>query len=459
MSAIEYLEDERKKLWEAVTELKKDLKSKSSESEHEAKQSSKKISEYKNKSLHSKEQIDLALFDSTSSSEKINALLLQIQENSIAIEKIHERASSFSDHLDTIEQKTKIIDELYSNQENLNEKIETLEEIHKTGSETSSKITATYNNLIKRKKEIDDLYFEIMGYEIENEDTGEITKEEGIKDNLEQAYTQIKNEIDSLKKDMLIFKKEESEKYKNELENNRENLKGRINLFEDEYNKATQKIKSLLPDALTAGLSHAFSEKRQAEIKEGEKLSTSFSRAILGLVCVSLVPFIINIYLLHTGKSLESTINDTPRIVLAILPLYIPFLWLAYFSNKRINLSKRLTEEYTHKEVLSKTFEGLSNQIESVENKEMSEELRIKLLYNILDVSSENPGKLISDYNKADHPVMDVLEKSFKLSNAVDSLKKIPGMKKVAKIIEHKATDALEIQAKKIESAIESVTD
>ena len=36
-----------------------------------------------------------------------------------------------------------------------------------------------------------------------------------------------------------------------------------------------------------------------------------------------------------------------------------------------------------------------------------------------LEVNSKNPGKLISDYNKSDHPLMDVLDldKSIKLTN------------------------------------------
>jgi hypothetical protein len=459
MSAIEYLEDERKKLWEAITELKKDLKNKSSDSEHEAKQSSKKISEYKNKSLNSKEQIDAALASSTINLNKINEAHLITLEKSEAISEIHLQVIQTQENLKAIAQHADVINGLYENKDDLSEKIKTLSDLYKSGSETSSKITATYNNLLKRKQEIDNLYFEIMGFEEENHETGETTIEKGIKDQLEQAYDQIKNELEALKQDLTLFKKNEKDSFKSDLQQNKETLKERMTALEKEYTETTQKIHALLPDALTAGLSHAFSEKRKDEIKDGEKLGKYFFLAILGLVAVSLIPFIINIYMLTAGKTFDSIITDTPRVVLAILPLYIPFLWLAYFSNKRINLSKRLVEEYTHKEVLSKTFEGLSNQIEGIENEAISEELRIKLLYNILDVSSENPGKLISDYNKADHPVMDVLEKSFKLSNAVDSLRKIPGMNKVAKILDEKSTSILEAKAEKIEKAINTVID
>jgi hypothetical protein len=124
-----------------------------------------------------------------------------------------------------------------------------------------------------------------------------------------------------------------------------------------------------------------------------------------------------------------------PRMVLSILPLYIPVIWLAYSTNKKINLSKRLVEEYTHKEVLSKTFEGLSKQIDNIEDEQISFDLKTKLLYNILSVSAENPGKLISDYNKTDHPLMDALDKSAKLNDAIESIIKIPGLSKLAKVL------------------------
>ena len=90
-----------------------------------------------------------------------------------------------------------------------------------------------------------------------------------------------------------------------------------------------------------------------------------------------------------------------------------------------MNLSKRLIEEYTHKEVVSKTFEGLSAQIEGIKDSKVSAELKAKLLHNILEISLENPGKLISDYNKSDHPI----------------LEKIPGLSKALSQTNSKTTD------------------
>ncbi|MBI1782735.1 MAG: hypothetical protein HYR66_15430 [Sphingobacteriales bacterium] len=122
-------------------------------------------------------------------------------------------------------------------------------------------------------------------------------------------------------------------------------------------------------------------------------------------------------------------------------------------------MAKRLIEEYSHKEVLSKTFEGLSKQINNIDDKDVSSDLRIKLLHNILEVNSENPGKLISDYNKTDHPLMDALDKSIKLTNAVTRLSKIPGFAKLASTLEKKSQAILQNQEKTANAGLQSLLD
>jgi len=49
MVSIEYLENERKKIWEQIVDLQESVKKKTSEYESDARQASKKCSEYKNR--------------------------------------------------------------------------------------------------------------------------------------------------------------------------------------------------------------------------------------------------------------------------------------------------------------------------------------------------------------------------------------------------------------------------
>lgn len=299
-----------------------------------------------------------------------------------------------------------------------------------------------------KKNEIDQLHMEIIGYDEQEEDTDTETHIEGLKDELEKSYTDIRENLTQLHEDLSSYKEIKEDEFK-----------VFISQWDGKILSVSKKIKSLLPDALTAGLSEAYSTKKLSEEKEGESLYDTFKWAIFGLVIVSLIPFGVSINFLKNGDTVKSVLLDMPRLVFSILPIYIPILWVAYFANKKMNLSKRLVEEYTHKEVLSKTFEGLSTQINDIDDEEIAEELRGKLLFNILNVSSENPGKLISDYNKSDHPLMDALDKSVKLANSIETLSRIPGMSKMVNILEKKAQNIIDKEAEKADFALDSTLE
>lgn len=136
--------------------------------------------------------------------------------------------------------------------------------------------------------------------------------------------------------------------------------------------------------------------------------------------------------------SILEVLSVLPKEVACILPLYLPILWIAVFANKRVNLSKRLIEEYTHKEVVSKTYEGLARQIEGLEDDEVSRKLQARLLYNTVMLSEKNPGELMKDYSRPDNPILDVLSQSTKLSELVEKLANVPGLDRLLKITEAK---------------------
>lgn len=231
---------------------------------------------------------------------------------------------------------------------------------------------------------------------------------------------------------------------------------------EKERSRAISEIRALLPNALTAGLSSAYEQKRALEQEESAKQQIIFRNAIIALVCIALFPVLLNFYYIFSKNiNIDDLLVRLPSEMSIMLPIYIPILWVANSANKKINLSKRLIEEYAHKEVLSKTFEGLSNQISeiSTSTKTVADDLRIKLLYNLLEVSSENPGKLISDYRKGDHPLMDALEKSAKLGDAFEKLVKLPGFKGLAKMYADKAEKILDDQARKADLGISLEVD
>lgn len=324
-------------------------------------------------------------------------------------------------------------------------------ELHEKASQDQKNIQALMAHAMKRKAEIDDLHKEVLGYEVKDAD-GKVERIDGLKDVLSHTYEditgravglrkEIEDLVDSLEKEHLAHFAQQQMQFKELLEKS-----------DEKVTQVSDELTSLLPGALAEGLSAAYEGKKNDETLSLRQFEKSFSNTIAAMIAIAVIPFGVDAYLLVIKeRDLVEVIKETPRLIAAILPLYLPVLWLAYSTNKKINLAKRLIEEYTHKAVLGKTFSGLANQIEALpKDGSMREELRGKLLLNLLDVSAENPGKLISDYNKADHPLMDALENSSKLSKSVDALSKVPGMSSIVKVIESRSEKALSAQATKV---------
>ncbi len=470
---LKYLEEERIKLWSKVLELENEISKKTNDYEKDAKQSSKKASEYRNRSDEAKEIALKNAEESKKKLESIDEFHKSVIEYNDLIKNIYSESKEQNDSLEII------FNNVSSKKENLNNQIATLEEyfedesyyenklkeqeLHfEQGEEINTKIDVVYKTILNRKKEIDKVQLEIFGYDeiIEDAEGEEIENHiDGLKDVLDNSYNQLEEDLSSLKDEVLTVKSETNQEYNEFIENSTSTFSLQLKSWNSEYKSILKKIEDLLPNALTTGLSYAYSEKKKSEEDDSIRLAKKFKTATYGLIGVSLIPFLISIISLYDGKTLEEVIFTIPRLVLAILPLYIPVLWLAYSSNKKLNLSKRLIEEYTHKEVLSKTFEGLSTQIGNINDKDISNELRTKLLFNILSVSSENPGKLISDYNKSDHPLMDTLEKSVKLSDAIDNLSKIPGFGNLTDRLSKKSKKILKEQEAKIKKGLDSISN
>ncbi|MCQ4314255.1 hypothetical protein NAV33_20515 [Pseudomonas stutzeri] len=470
MDELVYLEDERKKLWKEITSLKEQIDNgviseinslreyvdkKTPEAEKDARQASRKTSEFKNKAERNKELTDGYVAEVQKAASTIEAVRSECDRQVAAIKARLDQIDSLKDSIDEITEKSETIEALFENQDELSQKISNLAELSTSSEDSANKISAIYNNITKRKNELDTLYYQVFGTEEVDEDTGETVKVPGMVQELEAAFEKTKADIEGIKKNTVIFQSEVKQQLKDKLKENDDEFGKNLKGWKESHEYILGQIKALLPAAMTAGLSSAYSEKRVAEIAEGKKFSSDFRKSILYLVLCSLIPFAAGMVLLYQGRTLQETLLELPRLTLSIFPLYAPLLWLAYSTSKKIKLSKRLVEEYTHKEVLSKTFEGLSRQIDETDG-ELSQALRTKLLYNLLDTSSENPGKLISDYNNADHPVMDAIEKGAKLGQALDKLSKIPGVSKLADILERQRASELLAKEQQIEKGLAS---
>lgn len=444
---IEYLEEERKRLWDRVValeksyrDLQKDVQRKASDSEKEAAQSSRKAAEFKNKTEQRYEEAE-----KLANSIKINSENIQKVSDEVSAIKtsLSEKQKEYFEQVESLETTIENLDNFLDKYPELDTQLEEVEESILKIEQNAQKSSVSLNSINSKRNEIDTIYREILGYS-ETDEEGKVTKIEGRKDELENAYKKISDDLENAQSNIDTI----DENYKISYANFEKQHK-------EKYKAITDEITALLPNALTAGLSAAFSKKKEEEVISSTKLQSTFSTGIYMLIGVSLLPFIISAIFLYQNILLEEVIRRLPRLVLAIVPMYIPVLWFTYSANKKLNLSKRLIEEYAHKEVLSKTYEGLTKQIANISDEEQSSELKFKLLSNFLQVSSENPGKLISNYEASDHPIMEALEQSYKFQLAIDRLEGIPGLGKVAAILESKSKRKLENRKEVIEKALD----
>lgn len=456
--SVEYLDEERKKLWEriqgiesrlcAVDELRTDIGRKCSaedlkrleiefdqklpDHEREAKTASKMISQYWNQSKQRAEDVNAVCGRIEGYDKQLSELVKdfqELQDNQKEAATLLEQVRQAIQSIDL--QKTeseKLIASIRAAQSEAEEKLDELAKCGESWTEieaetltpAKTKIEALRENTAKDAAEIRKTYETIFG-------------SAGLKDRLEKAFETLqknfsvsqrdsKRELSESKAAVEELAKKATERYDNLLKEK-----------EETYTHLKNRIESLLPKALTAGLAGAYEEKRINEEKEREKSQDTFKYAIWGMVALALIPVAFNAWLfMSQTKAMDEIITNFPFTVVLILPLYAPVLWLAYAANKRMNQSKRLIEEYAHKETLSKTFEGLSTQVKQLEESGLSRDLSIKLLYNIIKASSENPGELIKGFNKPDNPLLDVLEKTTSLSDSLTKLAEIPGMSWIA---------------------------
>ena len=418
---LAYLNEERVKLWQRITELEKLIAERPFDLEKEAKQASRETSKYRNRAQERSEEAEVLVGTIRTIKDDLQATQTLIEANKAALESqmsVVETSVSTLENLEvatnkkvtTIEAKIAKVEEVFAEHPDLEAEIDTLDATIAKANESSSRVTAISKNTASRKAEIDELYYEIAGTETTDEETGQVTRTEGLRDNLENQYDKLEEDLKRKTKELGEIRDQAQQDFDDFNERKDIEAGEYLDAWDTKYTEIEATISGLLPRALTAGLSGAFYDKKKAEQDAFDSLRAQFLWGVGGLVIVSLIPFGLSVNFLMNDVGWDVVIARMPRLVLAILPLYLPVLWVAFAANKKMNLSKRLIEEYSHKEVLSRTFHGLSTQIEKTKGEGISEELRTRLLVNFLTASAENPGKLISNYETSDHPVMDFME-------------------------------------------------
>lgn len=424
---LNYLNEEREKTWERIARLENNIdelnkniqealdlaKSKISVDEANAKTALVNATAYAETAKNKSQEITQLLeeINPIIDSYKTNKTLL---ENSIKkAEEIDEKHNEFMENATAISaEQIKIqsvqsqVNSALTNAQNSETQIKSLE----TSSTTSfNKINDLLSKSTELKTEISDLYDEVFGYET---NAGE--HEEGLKEELDKTYNELSDNMKMLSDNFVQLKKEKEEEFNDVIS---EAIK--------KHDAIVAEIKSHLPDGVAAGLAGAFHEKKETETQTMEKDYKKFDHLLKWMIGVAILPFLVYIIWLFNGKSLDEIIKTIPNMTFAVLPLYAPLVWLGIHLNKKINLSKKLIEEYAYKEAISKAVTGVSEQIKSLKDDEASQEIYENLIRLVISASADNPGKYITEYNKCDNPVVEMLSDPKKFEKL---LEKTPGM-------------------------------
>ena len=361
--------------------------------------------------LNLKAKVDTVHSDLTSRNDEISEAL---NNNKKVIEDFN---SKFDELQNTFSECQRKLGELNTAEQMAKAKVENLTDRYESASENAEAIENLHNLL--------------YGYEKEDG-----TQVEGRKKKLENVFGDLTQKAEDLQARMELFENE-----------NKQSCYNAVNKAKEELGAVKEKLENLLPDALTAGLSSAYAKNREMEQTEQTKNFVTFVICIVCMILLAIVPVSVNFWLWwHDKRDVLEILTKLPREMFCVLPLYIPLLWLAFFANKRANLSKRL------KEAVIKTYEGLSKQITALDNEKISRELQARLLYNTVMLSEKNPGELIKDFNRPDNPLLDVLNSGHELSESLNKLSAFPGVSRIMKAINERKKRANDLVSEVIDS-------
>ena len=165
-------------------------------------------------------------------------------------------------------------------------------------------------------------------------------------------------------------------------------------------------IEDLLPGATSATLASAYKEKADIHRKLAKKYSTSFL-IVIGIIFFLLVNIIVSF----------SFLQDENGKILGVLPFfaYLPItmlgIWIASFFNNKQREERRLEEEYSHKEMITKVFKGYKTEVEKLSEGEDTKKLLLKLYENIIKSADYNPSRYIGKYD-TQHPILSMFKRT-----------------------------------------------
>lgn len=219
----------------------------------------------------------------------------------------------------------------------------------------------------------------------------------------EELENRQKEELKNIKNDLQTYKNQITSKYESELSTNiqktKEEYKKEWELYKGEVQKNNnefinqikksislikKRIENLLPAAAVTGLAAAYKEATD------ELRHIKYSLLFAG--------FIIPLILLVWGFYEYVLIAEDLNFLSLISRLFVgfPLAWIAWFFQRSISQTRRLREEYNHKQRMMTVYEGFNNYIKTVET-DGDKELEKMFSNQVIKIIGKNPAETLGE--------------------------------------------------------------
>jgi len=174
-----------------------------------------------------------------------------------------------------------------------------------------------------------------------------------------------------------------------------------LNTQEKKYKELFEKIESLLPGATSTGLAQAYYDQKISYKWPVIIWAVVFIFALVGVFITGLISYDGSIK--FSFENILSVEQATSKLI-AKIPFFFALIWLAAFSSKQYRQNKRLEQEYAHKEVLAKSYQGYKRELES-QGKTATDKEIIATLHKVLVATiAKNPSEIMDDGRSEDAP-------------------------------------------------------
>lgn len=190
-------------------------------------------------------------------------------------------------------------------------------------------------------------------------------------------------------------------------------------------------ITDLLPGATSAGLAHAFDDRRETFLKPHDRWQWLFVGSVLAIIGFTVSGFW---SLYHGGATpaiagtATAGVVTTPawdevlRMWLLRLPVVGALVWLALHSSRESALAKRLEEDYGYKAAIAASFLGFHKQMAEIGSAAGTNKPLAKLCEDTLTTIASPPGRIYDSHKLTITPtdqLTDVAKGAAQIANAV----------------------------------------